>query len=352
MGINWSLYNTRLILYGTNQRDRIIKEFQLSKERKGISNPACKTVAIDGVQKQVLINSKTEKSKFSMSPIISSDTVQIGSKVVWNNVNFLVTELSVDNDVFVNSTIQQCNYILPFQNGTSTIYQEPCIVKSDQTTDGVDENKVLTLPNDIKIVQIQYNDNTKKLCEGKRIFLDMVRDNSRVYVITNIDTVTGMDGDCGVWTLTCKADGSYSDTKDNKALRICDYIPESTPMPSPTPTIIGGSYIVHNNGTAYAVTDVCYLREGGTMMPFNAMFKDTSGDVLTNLTPVWTIIDLNGITIDDIAVTYDLSNYPLRVYIQIANKTSLIGATFKLHLVDSGNTLGSYDVNCKVVSFS
>mgnify|MGYP000855207920 FL=1 len=352
MGINWDLYNTRLNMHGSTARDRIIKEFQISKESKGIASPSNKTVTIDGVEKQVLINSKTDKSKFAMSPISSSDTVQLGAKVVWNNATFLVTELSIDHDVFVDSTIQQCNYVLPFQNNTSDILQEPCIVNTIQKTDGVDENKVLTLPNDIRTVKIQYNDNTKKLCEDKRIILDMVRDKVMVYKITNIDTVAGMDGEHGLWILTCKADGSYSDTTDNKALRICNYISTSTPTPPPTPTTSGSSFIAHNNGNVYATTDICSLKEGGTPMPFTAVFKDTNGNVLTGLTPTWTITNLNGITTDDIAATYDLINYPMRVYVQIARNVSLIGATFKLHLVDSSNTLGSYDVNCKVVSLT
>ena len=355
MGINWDLYNTRLNLHGNTQRDRIINEFQTTKENKAISNPSYKTVTIEGVSKQVLINSKTDKSKFSMSPIDSSYTVQLGAKVVWNNTTFLVTELSADHDVFVDSTIQQCNYILPFQNGTSDIIQEPCIVETIQKTDDVDENKILTLPNNIKTVKIQYNENTKKLCEDKRIFIDMVRDKSKVYKVTNVDTVTGMDGEHGLWILTCKADGSYNSNppiNDNKDLRICNYIPTSNPITPPTPTISGSSFITHNNGNVYATTDTCSLREGGSQMPFNAIFKDTNDNVLTGLTPAWTIANLNGITSADIAVTYDLTNYPMRVYVQIADKTSLIGATFKLHLVDSGNTLGSYDVNCKVVSFS
>jgi hypothetical protein len=356
MSINWDLYNTRLNMHGTTERDRVIKEFQISRENKGIANPSSKTVIIDGVEKQVLINSKADKSKFSMSPISSSDTVQLGAKVVWNNATFLVTELSIDHDVFVDAIIQQCNYVLPFQNDTSTIYQEPCIIETNKITDGVDENKILTLPNDIRIVKIQYNDNTKMLCEGKRIFLDMVRDKSRVYKITNIDTVTEMNGNNGLWVLTCKADGSYnpaSPINDRKDLRICNYIPSSTPAPSPTPTTSGSSYIAKKDGTTiYLTTDIVSIREGGTPYPFSALFKDTNGNVLTGLTPTWTITNLNGITANDITLVTNVSGYPLRCTIQIANKTSLIGATFRIHLVDSGNTLGGYDVNCKVVSFT
>ena len=86
-------------------------------------------------------------------------------------------------------------------------------------------------------------------------------------------------------------------------------------------------------------------------MPFNAVFKDANGNVLTELTPSWTLTNLSGITVDDIVVTYDTANYPLRVYLNIVDQEELVGATFTLHLVDSTNTLTPCDLNCRVDSF-
>ena len=316
------------------------------------------SVVIDGqFTEQVLIQDHSNplnENKTDRKIHLPMDTHAVsGSKVLWKNVMWLIVSTLKDvGDAYKSAQIQQCNYILPFQNNTSDILQEPCIVETNKITDGVDENKILTLPNDIRTVKIQYNDNTKKLCEDKRIFLDMIRDKPRVYSITNIDTVTGMDGEHGLWILTCKADGSYSDTNDDKDLRICNYILPSTPTPSPTPTTSGSSFVAHNNGNLYAPTDICSLREGGSAMPINALFQDSSGNILTGLTPVWTLSDLKGITMSDITLVTPVSGYPLRCTMQIADKTSLIGATFKLHLVDSGNTLTECVLNCKVVSFS
>jgi len=339
--------------YGTNN----LRDVDLYEIKNAISSSFEDTIDYQVITKRdnttqglIIVKQKNvDKKSIKAKP---SQSFNLGDIFKWNGLDWLVIEKDSDCKIYNTGTIQQCNYILPFQNDTSDIFQEPCIVTSVQNTDGVDENKVLTLPNDIRTVKVQYNDNTKKLCEDKRIILDMVRDKVMVYRITNIDTVTGMDGEHGLWILTCKADGSYSDTTDNKTLRTCNYISPSTPTPPPTPTTSGSSFVAHNNGNLYVPTDVCSLREGGTPMPFTAVFKDTSGNVLIGLTPTWTITNLNGITNADISITYDLINYPMRVYVQIASNTALIGATFKLHLVDSGNTLGSYDVNCKVVSFS
>lgn len=345
MSINWDLYNARLNLHGNTQKDRIIKEFQTIKENKAMTNPSCKTVIIEGISKQVLIDSKTDKNKFLMSPVNHSDTILLGNKVVWNNINFLVTELSIDNDVYVNSTIQQCNYTLPFQLGTSTIIQEPCIVSDSQSTIGEDQNNVMTVPDAFRHILVQYNTNTSKLVKGKRIFIDRVCDNPSVYEITKVDRIVHMDGDNGLLYLTCN-EGQTID-KDRKDLLIADYISSSTPTPSPTPTSSGSCTITMNNGTAY--TTVQNIRIGGTGNYFNALFKDTNGNVLTNLTPTWTLTDLNGITNSDIIMS-TVDGYPLRIKVKIAYKTTLIGSSFKIHLIDSGNTLSSYDVSCKVVS--
>lgn len=105
--------------------------------------------------------------------------------------------------------------------------------------------------------------------------------------------------------------------------------------------------ITKNSGDAY--TSAVNIRIGGTGNYFNALFKDGAGNVVTGITPVWSYIDLNGITNTDITVS-NVDGYPLRVKVQVAYKTELIGSTFKIHLTTADGTYGSYDVNMQVVS--
>ena len=105
--------------------------------------------------------------------------------------------------------------------------------------------------------------------------------------------------------------------------------------------------ITMNSGTAYTTTK--NIRIGGTGNDFNALFKDEAGNTITNVTPVWSIINLNGITLADITQS-SVDGYPLRIKVKVAYKTELIGATFTLHLTTADGTYGSSDVNCKVVS--
>ena len=317
MGINWDLYNKRLNLHGFTQRDRLINEFQTAKENKASSNPSCKTVEINGIEKQVFIVAKSDKTKFSISPVNSSDTLQMGDKIFWKNVDWLVTELSLDDDVFISGTVQQCNYTLPFQLNTSDIIQEPCIISDNQTTVGQDQSKIITVPDTLKHVLIQYNSNTAQLLKSKRIFIDKQVENPSVYEITKIDRITHMIGEYGLLELTCE-EGQTTE-KDRSDLLIADYISPVSP--------------------ASPVSDLCKITYSGSpeikvgsSKTFMAVFKDESGNVLTDVTPIWNVIAPGGY---ESYVSF--SEDGINLVVTIANEFDLTGKmiTIKLSSVDN-----------------
>ena len=115
--------------------------------------------------------------------------------------------------------------------------------------------------------------------------------------------------------------------------------------------VTGTSAITHNNGDLYTDADVCSLRIGGSAMPFNVLWKDGNNNVITNLTPIWSVTNLSGITASDITLVAPVSGYPLRCTAQIANNNALDGATFDLSVVDSGNTMSPAIAHCKSIKF-
>ena len=261
---------------------------------------------------------------------------------------WLITSIDLTQTDDINGLIQRCNYILPFQLSDSTIYKYPCIVSTKRLTAiGIAQNNVMTTPDSQLHIGIPYDQYTSKLVENKRLFIDQFTDKPCVYKITKVDRIMHMDGEHGLLDITCYQD--ETNYKDRPDLLIANYISSSTPTPPPTPTSSGSCTITMNNGTAY--TTVQNIRIGGTGNYFNALFKDTNGNVLANLTPTWTLTDLNGITNSDITVS-DVDGYPLRIKVKVTYNATLIGSSFKIHLIDSGNTLSGYDVNCKVVSLS
>ena len=312
MSINWDLYNTRLNLHGDTQKDRIVNEFQTIKENKAIANPSCKIVTIEGISKQVLIDSKTDKNKFSMSPVNHSDTVLLGDKVVWNNTKFLVTELSIDKDVYIDSIIQQCNYTLPYQLGTSTIIQEPCIVEDTQTTIGQDEGNIITVPDNMKRILVQYNSNTSQLKEGKRLFIDRVCDNPSVYEITKINRITYMDGDNGLIEFTLKA-GSIDKTTDRPDLLIANYKSEDATIPTV------------NSATITSSDDKFTIKISGYQKEFDVVYKDSDGNILSDIESIWNCVLPSGYESE---FTFTTDND--KCYLTASRNIDLIGKIIKL----------------------
>ena len=263
-------------------------------------------------------------------------TLKRGMYIKYRNDIWLVISHPDNNKIYDKAIIQKCNYTLPFQTNSSTIIQEPCIVESNQSSDGESSNKIITVPDNIKFILIQYNENTKKLVEDKRIIIDTVREKPMVYKITNIDTVTKMDGENGLWKLTCKADGSFNPETDNKDLKICNYI-SSTDIPTPPTPSIGDCCITYKN--------VATIKIGGTEKPFNVIYKDSNGiDITSTLTSVWSIQVPVGFE-NDIHFTPKDNLCGLRA----EDNEDLIGKTITLN-VKSSDGAYSGSLNVKVVS--
>jgi len=118
---------------------------------------------------------------------------------------------------------------------------------------------------------------------------------------------------------------------------------------SVTQSVLAGTcFITHNNGTEYSTTTASSLHYGyGSSKPFNALFKDTNGNILTTVTPVWSVSDLSGITNADITMA-NVDGYPLRITITLKNNSSIANSTFKLNLTTIDGAYGSYSIPLSV----
>lgn len=353
MATNWDLYNARLNVNGSTARDRTINNFKTMKDKIGTDSPASKTISIENIDKSafidmsVFINSKTNKFEKSISPVISTDTLVLGSKIKWKNFDWLITELNLDDDVFVDSTARQCNYTLPFQNSTSTIIQEPCIVLSQSDSlSGEDTGNIITIPDTQRVVYIQYNDNTSKLIEEKRLFIDQLCAKPKVFHISKIDRMYYMQGNNGLWKLTCDEDSTVSAT-DRPDLMVADFV-STAPYIPPTPSMSGTSFITNTTGVIYTTSK--QIKVGGSAVPFDPVFKDTLGNVVANISPKWSLVT-NTEQTDKVHLTYN-AIYPNRAYVQIDNIVGLIGTSFTLRLIDQNDLYGECLLNCQVVSYT
>jgi hypothetical protein len=304
----------------------------------------------NGSDKQGLLVVKTKIDAKKAITAKPTETFNLGDKFQCFNYYWLVTSKDSDNKIMDTGIMKQCNYSLPFQLSDSTIVSEPCIVENLQNNIGIQQNITMTVPDKTVVVMIQYNDNTKQLFEGKRIFIDMVRKDANIYQINKIDNITKMDNGHGLLLMTCESKGGAIKGVDSTDLLIANYYTPVTPSIQSSDSSSSQCFITHNNGDLYTNADVCSLCIGGSPMPFNAAFKDNKGNIIPDIQPVWKFNNLVNISASDILLTYN-DIYPLRAYIQINNNKNLKDATFDLILDDKDATIVSACVHCKVVSF-
>src|SRR5574344_171165 len=60
-----------------------------------------------------------------------NESFNVGDLIVWDDNNWIITEVDSDNQIYTKGTIEQCNYILRFQDSTGTIISKPVIFESN-----------------------------------------------------------------------------------------------------------------------------------------------------------------------------------------------------------------------------
>lgn len=273
------------------------------------------------------------KKKITAFP---NELLNIGDMIDCFELKWLITNINPDQQVYTKGTMQQCNYTLPFQNSTPTIIQEPCIVLSQSDSlSGEDTGNIITIPDTQRVVYVQYNDNTAKLVEGKRLFIDKLCAKPKVFKITKIDRIYYMQGINGLWKLTCDEDLTVG-ADDRPDLLIADYVTDTPSQPN-TPSQAGSCEITYKTTPE--------IKYGGSGKTFTAVFKDTNGVVLTANIPVWTL-DVPTECIGKIIID---SQSDMIMHITVINDSSLLNKTFTIHLTDTINTCYASQV-VKVVS--
>lgn len=242
---------------------------------------------------------------------------------------YLVTEVDPNNQMLTEGIMEQCNYILPFQLDSSEIYYEPCIVNDKTTLDtGEKDGKVITIPDTRKVITVQYNECTSKLKTGKRIFVDALVDDAKVYKITEIERVTKMQNGKGLWILKCDEE-AVNHEFDRADLLIANYISTTPSAPDPS-----NCEIVYTGNAE--------IRVGGSTKTFTAKFYDINGDELAGIEPVWSINDTYS---GKIEIKEQFDN---KVKIGVSAGDGLVGNSFKLILKDTSN-IYSCDLEVRMV---
>lgn len=268
LAIDWDLYTKRLNINGSTKRERDLNKLQNDIISKSVDSLSYKTVFINNIERHLMIDKNTKLSTKSIKTL-PNEKIDLGNLVVWNDINWLVTEIDLDDEVYTKGTISLCNWLFKWQDSSGNILTRNSVVlNASQYNSGVDENKTLTLGSNQFMVYLPLDDDTLKLSYDKRAFID---NNYKIpYKITRPDNVSMSYNGDGLIALIMSQD-VLSD-EDRPDLGLCNYF-EPVIQPSTTCEI------------TYLNSPIVYI--GGNAKTFKSQYFDSNGNIITTPISIW-----------------------------------------------------------------
>ena len=328
LAIDWDLYTKRLNINGLTKRERDLNKLQNDITSKSVDSLSYKTVFINNIERHLMIDKNTKLSTKSIKTL-PNEKIDLGNLVVWNDINWLVTEVDLDDEVYTKGTILLCNWLFKWQDSSGQILTRHSVVlNASQYNSGIDGNKTITLGSNQFMVYLPLDEDTLKLTYDKRVFID---NNYQIpYKITRPDNVSSSYNGDGLITLIMSQD-VLSD-EDRPDLGLCNYFVPTPPQPSTICEI------------TYAKSPIIYI--GGNAKTFTAVFKDSEGNILTDISAIWS----TNISVADQTKILFTDKGNNTCTLKAINDNSLIGKVVRLSVKNSDDSLSSFvDITLKGV---
>lgn len=216
--------------YHTNFKDKIIHDakslFDMAKNSlEGYD------IEINGIpSKTVIVEKFSNNLSGDLKRIISDvDRIKIGDLITHKQKNWLVIIPEDDNIINQSFVMKLCPSSLRWLNENGQIVEAWFTLKTDvSTTLGVEDGKIISLPQERRNIIIPKNVDTEKIIKDKRFIFD-----NRAWEVKSINGLND-----GLIELTLE-ESQFSE-HDNKELRIADY---HNNLPSYSISILNGNFI-------------------------------------------------------------------------------------------------------------
>jgi hypothetical protein len=296
-------YSARINLHGTTKRERELNLLKNSLTSDVSNLLSCKTVLLNGETYQLVINTGTQPyyKEFETLP---GQSINIGDYVDFANKKWLVTTADADDEVYIDGKLEECNWLLKWQNETGEIIERWAVVMSaSKYNDGTSGNNVIVLGSDQLSIKIPVDEESLKLKKSmsKKFFIDNDSTNPTTYELTGTGNVSDTYGGHGVTSWIVK-ECAYSPTADDLKYGVCNYIAPTTP-----------SQPENGNETVVSITSTIsgntFLKVGFPRT-YSVIFTDKNGAELSDVDFTWNIVsDFN----DEIDSTVDGKNITLQI---------------------------------------
>lgn len=223
-------YTARINLHGTTQRERMVNRTKANLQNKVVDSLSYKTIKLNGVETQLIINEGTQPY-YKEFESIPGQEINIGDYIEWANSWWLVTTCDYDDELYRNGKLQQCNYLLKWQNELGEIIERHAVILSaSKYNDGLAESNVISLGSDKLSINIPLDAEALKLKKSmaKKFFIDNNKEDPTAYLLANTGNVADTYNGHGI-THWIVEECAYTASEDDLKYGVCDYVSPTTP---------------------------------------------------------------------------------------------------------------------------
>lgn len=217
-------YTARINLHGTTQRERAKNRLIAHLNDRTQHSLSYKNIFLNGEATQLVINSGTQPyyKEFQSLP---SQEINIGDYVEWANSHWIVVTCDSDDEIYRDGKLNQCNYLLKWQNELGEIIERWAVIQSaSKYNDGTDSNAVITLGSDQLSIIVPIDSETIKLKKfmSKKFFIDGNTKDPTTYELTGTGNVPDTYNGHGITSWIVK-ECAYTATEDDLKYGVCNY---------------------------------------------------------------------------------------------------------------------------------
>ena len=229
-------YTARMNLHGTTQRERAKNRLIAHLNDRTQHSLSYKNILLNGEETQLVINSGTQPyyKEFQSLP---SQEINIGDYVEWANSHWIVVTCDSDDEIYRDGKLNQCNYLLKWQNELGEIIERWAVIQSaSKYNDGTDSNAVITLGSDQLSIIVPIDSETIKLKKSmsKKFFIDGNTEDPTTYELTGTCNVPDTYNGHGITSWIVK-ECAYTATEDDLKYGVCNYRAVDTEEDHTTP---------------------------------------------------------------------------------------------------------------------
>lgn len=278
-------YEARINLHGTTQRERAKNRLITHLNDKTQHSLSCKNILLNGVETRLIINSGTQPyyKEFQSLP---DQQINIGDYIEWANSHWIVTTCDSDDEIYRDGKLEQCNYLLKWQNELGEIIERWAVISSaSKYNDGTTSNNVITLGSDQLSVIIPLDEEAIKLKKsmGKKFFIDSNKEDPTTYELTGTGNVPDTYNGHGITSWIVK-ECAYTATEDDLKYGVCNYKSvDTTPEENPDETT------VLTDDVKATISGNKNLKVGYART-YTTTFTDAEGNVVDDVDFNWNVV--------------------------------------------------------------